>query len=371
MKNAIETRISKIRSAMGEQDIDTFLVMVGENRWYASGFTAEDTQFDESSGVLLISERRLLLATDSRYDLQATREAPDFEIITYKKGLAEALPELLVDIKTRRLGIESVRMTVLQFNELKQALEKSGSAVELVPVQHIVENLRLIKDQSEIDTLRKALQLAESGLDRIKTFLVPGITEREAAWLLEKTLKEDGADGLSFPIIAAFGPNSALPHAVPGQRKLQPGEPLLFDWGVRLGGYCSDISRTLVVGEPQDPFEDVFQTVLDAQSKAIDAIKPGISGKVVDAVAREHIESRGYKGKFGHGLGHGTGLAIHESPRLSPIKDDVLEPGMVFTVEPGIYLPEWGGVRLENMVALMPDGPVVLNRTRPGDNFIL
>jgi len=371
MENTIEIRISKIRNAIQDQGIDTFLVMVGENRWYASGFTAEDTQFDESSGALLISKDRLLLATDSRYDLQATHEAPGFETITYKKGLAEALPDLLVEMETRRLGFESVRMSVLQFNELKEALENRALAIELKPVQNIVEKLRLIKDQTEIDTLRRALRLAESGFERIKQVLVPGMTERDTAWLLEKALKEDGADGLSFPIIAAFGPNSALPHAVPGQRKLQPGQPLLFDWGVRLGGYCSDISRTLVVGEPEDPFDAVFQTVLEAQSKAIDAIKPGISGKMVDAVAREHIRSKGFKGKFGHGLGHGTGLAIHESPRLSPIKDDVLEPGMVFTVEPGIYLPEWGGVRLENMVALMDDGPVVLNRTSPGENYIL
>jgi len=371
MENTINDRITKIRSSMKEQDIDTLLVMVGENRWYASGYTAEDTQFDESSGVLLISQERLLLATDARYDLQAEHEAPDFEIITYKKGPVKALPDLLKELHTRRLGFESVRMTVLQFNELKQELEKQNGAVELVPVQDIVENLRLLKDPSEIDMLRTALHLAESGFDKVKRMLTPGITEGEAAWHLEKVLKEDGADALSFPTIAAFGPNSALPHAVPGGRKLQPGEPLLFDWGVRLEGYCSDISRTLVMGEPADPFRDVFQTVLDAQKKAIDAIKPGVFGKAIDAVARDHIDSKGYKGKFGHGLGHGTGLAIHESPRLSPIKDDILEPGMVFTVEPGIYLPNWGGVRLENMVALLDDGPVVLNSTSPDDNYIL
>jgi len=371
MKTITHTRISNIRGALIEQCIDTLLVMVGENRWYASGYTAEDTQFDESAGVLLISQDRLLLATDSRYDLQAAQEAPDFETITYKTGPVKALPDLLAELGTRRLGFESVRMTVLQFNELKQELEKNKTAVELVPVEDVIEKLRLIKDPEEIDTTRKALELAESGFEKVKQMLAPGLTESEAAWHLEKILKEDGADDLSFPVIAAFGSNSALPHAVPGQRKLKPGEPLLFDWGVRLGGYCSDISRTLVVGEPAHPFQEVFQTVLDAQRKAIDAIKPGVSGKQIDAVARDHIDSKGYKGKFGHGLGHGTGLAIHEAPRLSPIKDDVLEPGMVFTVEPGIYLPDWGGVRLENMVALMDDGPVVLNRTRPGDNYIL
>ncbi|CAB5104433.1 Aminopeptidase YpdF (MP-, MA-, MS-, AP-, NP-specific) [Olavius algarvensis associated proteobacterium Delta 3] len=371
MENTVKIRISQIRSAMEHQDIDTLLVMVGENRLYASGFTAEDTQFDESSGILLISQDRLLLATDARYDLQSKHEAPDFETVTCKKGLVEALPDLLEAMNVRRLGFESVRMSVHQFNELKQSLDRRDATVELVPVQNLVETFRLVKDQKEIDTLRKALRLAETGFGRVKQMLAPGTTESDVAWLLEKTLREDGAEGLSFPIIAAFGPNSALPHAVPGQRKLQPGEPLLFDWGVRLGGYCIDISRTLVVGPPEEPFQRVFQTVLDAQRKAIDAITPGVSGKQVDAVAREHIEAKGYQGKFGHGLGHGTGLAIHEAPRLSPIKDDVLEPGMVFTVEPGIYLPKWGGVRLENMVALMDDGPVVLNSTKPDDHYIL
>jgi len=371
MENTTQKRISKIRSTMRDKDIDTLLVMAGENRWYASGYTAEDTQFDESAGVLLISQERQLLATDARYDLQAAQEAPDFETITYKKGPVKALPDLLAELGTRRLGFESVRMTVLQFNDLKKELENQKTVVELVPVEDVVEHLRLIKDPEEIDIIRKALHLAESGFEKVKQMLAPGITESDVAWHLEKVLKEDGADALSFPVIAAFGSNSALPHAVPGGRKLDPGEPLLFDWGVRFDGYCSDISRTLVMGEPGDPFSDVFQTVLDAQRKAIDAIKPGISGKQIDAIARDHIDSKGYKGKFGHSLGHGTGLAIHESPRLSPIKDDILEPGMVFTVEPGIYLPKWGGVRLENMVALLDDGPLVLNSTTPDDNYIL
>lgn len=295
MENTANIRISQIRSAMKEQAIDTLLVMVGENRWYASGFTAEDTQFDESSGILLISQDRLLLATDARYNLQAEHEAPAFETVTYKKGLVEALPDMLEDMNARRLGFESVRMTVHQLNELKQSLDRRNAAVELVPVQNVIEKFRLFKDQKEIDTLRKALHLAETGFGRVKQMLAPGITESDVAWLLERALREDGAEGLSFPIIVAFGPNSALPHAVPGQRKLQRGEPLLFDWGVRRDGYCSDISRTLVVGPPAEPFQRVFQTVLDAQRKAIDAITPGISGKQVDAVAREHIEAKGYR----------------------------------------------------------------------------
>ena len=184
--------------------------------------------------------------------------------------------------------------------------------------------------------------------------------------MMEKGMREAGADALSFPTIVAAGTNSALPHAIPGDRVINNGEPILFDWGARLNGYCSDISRTVVLGKPDSTFEKVFQTVLDAQRLATDAIKPGISSKAVDKVARDHIETKGFGGKFGHGLGHGTGLAIHESPRLSPLKDIVLEPGMVSTVEPGVYLPDWGGVRLENMIVVRNNGAEVLNRTDPG-----
>jgi Xaa-Pro aminopeptidase len=189
------------------------------------------------------------------------------------------------------------------------------------------------------------------------------MTEQEAAWNLEKTLREAGAEALSFPVIVAGGPNSAMPHAVPGNRALMAGEPILFDWGVRLNGYCSDISRTLVMGKPDDTFQKVFQTVREAQEMAVAAVKPGIDARSVDAVARSHIEKMGFKDRFGHGLGHGVGLAIHEKPRLSPLSDDVLKPGMICTVEPGIYLPGWGGVRLENMIVVTADGAEVLNKT--------
>jgi Xaa-Pro aminopeptidase len=168
----------------------------------------------------------------------------------------------------------------------------------------------------------------------------------------------------------ATGTNSALPHAIPGSRKIKTGEPVLFDWGVKYNGYCSDISRTVVIGKPDSTFKKVFQTVLDAQRLAIDAVKPGISSKRVDEIARNYINAKGFKGKFGHGLGHGTGLAIHESPRLSPIKDIPLKPGMVSTIEPGIYLPDWGGVRLENMIVVRDESAEVLNQLDPANHRI-
>lgn len=370
MQADIEDRIAQLRQAMTRKDIDTLLVLVGENRRYLSGYTGEDTLFDESAGALLISAQRLLLATDSRYDLQAAVEAPGFEVHRYERGLAAALPSLLADFGTRRLGFESVRLTVGQYEEFRRKLDEQQAPVELVATEGLVENLRIIKSPDEIEHTRAALAMAEAAFLQVLETLKPGQTERAVAWEMEKRLREAGAEGLSFPIIVAAGPNSARPHAVPGDRVLERGEPILFDWGVRLSGYCSDISRTVVLGRPDATFRKVYQAVHDAQRLATAAIRPGARTREVDRVARDHIRSKGFAGRFGHGLGHGTGLAIHEAPRLSPLKDTPLQTGMLFTVEPGIYLPEWGGVRLENMVYVGEDGAVELN-TLGFDDYVI
>jgi Xaa-Pro aminopeptidase len=367
LNSSIENRIKRLRESLSDTDIDTLLVLVGENRRYLSGFTGEDTLFDESAGGLLISETALILATDSRYELQARNEAPLYDVICYREGLAKELPGVLKKLNTKRLGFESVRISFMQYQKIIEALEKADCAVELIAVEEIVENLRIIKEEPEVDLMRQALQIAEEVFSACMQQLRAGMAEKELAWLLEKGMRESGADGLSFPPIVASGPNGALPHAIPGDRVIQEGEPILFDWGARLNGYCSDISRTVVIGSPDSTFKKVFDTVLDAQRLAIDAIKPGMSSKAVDKIARDFIEEKGFGGKFGHGLGHGAGLAIHESPRLSPLKDIRLEPGMVTTVEPGIYLPDWGGVRLENMVVVTDDGAEVLNRIDPAN----
>jgi Xaa-Pro aminopeptidase len=365
LNSSIENRIKRLRESLSKTDIDTLLVLVGENRRYLSGFTGEDTLFDESAGALLISEAALILATDSRYELQARNEAALYEVICYREGLAKELPGVLKKLNTKRLGFESVRMSCMQYQKVIEALEKADYSTELIAVEEIVENLRIIKEKPEVDLMRQALHIAEEVFGACMQQLRAGMTEKELAWLLEKGMRESGAEGLSFPPIVASGPNGALPHAIPGDRVIQKGEPILFDWGARLNGYCSDISRTVVIDSPDSTFKKVFHTVLDAQRLAIDAIKPGMSSKAVDKIARDFIEEKGFGGKFGHGLGHGAGLAIHESPRLSPLKDIRLEPGMVTTVEPGIYLPDWGGVRLENMVVVTDDGAEVLNRIDP------
>lgn len=366
MEKTIEKRVGRLRKSLADNNIDTLLVLVEENRRYLSGFTGEDTQFDETAGALFITDKRLILATDSRNDLQAAKEAPLYEIICYKKGLIKELPNIINALKTKRLGFESVRMSYMQYNKICKELSSSNIDTELVEADNIMECLRIVKEHTELEEIKKALFIAESVfINFAENIIKPGMTEKKAAWILEKNLREAGADSLSFPIIVASGPNSALPHAIPGNRKFHEGEPILFDWGVRLNGYCSDISRTLVIGSPDDRFKKIFKTVLDAQLKATDAIRPGIRSRAVDEIARNHIDSMGFKGKFCHGLGHGVGLAVHEPPGISPLKDTLLENQMVFTVEPGIYIPGWGGVRLENMVVVSKNGADVLNSHDP------
>ncbi len=362
MNQSLQKRVDLLRQTLVEKSLDTLMVLVEENRRYLSGFSGEDGQFDESAGALFITKDRLLLATDSRYELQAEKEAGAWDLFCYKQGIAKALPEISRMLNIRRLAFESTRISFKQYMEMQKGLETFSDGIELVPVENMVEDLRVVKQEIEIQATRRALAIAESAFEKTVGSLQPGMTEKEVAWILEKNMREAGAESLSFPTIVASGPNSALPHAIPTDRRIKKGEPILFDWGARLEGYCSDTSRTIVIGEAREPFRRVFDIVVQAQQMAIAAIHSGASTKQVDSLARQHIEGQGFKGRFGHALGHGTGLAIHEPPRLSPLSDTRLAEGMLVTVEPGIYLPDWGGVRVENQVVVRKDGADVLNR---------
>lgn len=361
MKGIIAKRLAKLRAILKRMEYDTILILVAENRRYLSGFTGEDGQFDESAGALFITAQDQVLATDSRYALQAEYEAPGFDIHCYEKGLAQSLTDILTSLGTERLGFESNRMSVLQFQRFNEHLAKNGNSVTMIPTENLVEGLRMIKDAEELDAIRRSLALAEAVFETLSTEVSPGMREKELAWTMEKRMRENGAESVAFPPIVASGPNAALPHAVPTDRPVEQGEPLLFDWGARLNGYCSDISRTIVLGKPDPTFQKVYQVVRDAQLKAIERIKPGISSQEVDKLARDHIAAKGFGDYFGHGLGHGVGLATHERPHLAPTRPMALEVGMVTTVEPGIYIPGWGGVRLENMVVVETGGAMVLN----------
>lgn len=370
MNTMIQRRIAAVRQRLIELELDALMVSTQENRYYLSGFDAEDTQFDETAGNLIITDRRLVLATDSRYDLQARTQAVDFEVVRCPSGLDKALPDIVTGLGIRRLGFESVRLSVKAHRRYMEALGNGPAAVELVPTDDLVESLRRIKSEAEIRRTVAALRLAEQAFTAVRPSIQPGMTEKQLAWAMERAMREAGAQGLAFPVIVASGPRSALPHAVPTDRRLARGEPILLDWGVRLDHYCSDTSRTVIIGQADDRFKRVFDTVVAARDMAIAAIRNGASGTQVDKLARDHIHDSGFPDRFGHSLGHGTGLAVHEGPRLSPTRDDRLEAGMIVTVEPGIYIPEWGGVRMENQVVVRSEGAQVLNDAAPFDPLI-
>ena len=356
-----QRRITALRAEMRRSGLDAFLVLIDANRRYLSGYSAEDGQFDETAGALLITADDCLLLTDSRYDLQAREEAPNFTVSRYTKSLYAALPDCFSRRDVRRVGFESARLSVKHHRELLERLRKADLPVHLMPTENTVESLRAVKGAHELDLTRRAVLCAETAFRQLTAWMQPGMTEAAVARRLEASLVAAGAEGPSFPIIVAAGPNSAKPHAVPGNRAIAPGEPILLDWGARVEGYCSDISRTVVFGPPDERFRQVYTVVREAQAAAVAAIRAGVHGRAVDAVAREVIARAGYEGRFGHSLGHGTGLVVHEAPRLSPHSEDTLEAGMLVTVEPGIYLPDWGGVRLENQVVVTENGAEILN----------
>jgi len=222
--------------------------------------------------------------------------------------------------------------------------------------------MRAIKDNAELATIRRAVAISDGAVEHIKKMIRPGITEKEIAWELEFYMRTHGADQLAFPIIAAAGPNGAMPHAVPSDRAVLPGEPIVMDLGARVDGYNSDLTRTICIGEPDERFRQVYGVVLKAQLAAEEAIRPGMQGREADAVAREVISKAGYGEYFGHGLGHGVGLAVHEKPGVGKTSEDLLLPGSVVTVEPGIYIPGWGGIRIEDTVIVTDDGIEVLSQ---------
>ncbi len=371
MDNKIfKQRIAGLRKKMAEKNMDTIIILSDENRMYLSGYTGVDGSYNETAGMLIITKNDLILACDPRYDTQAEKEAPLYSIICYEKNFAEKLPEILKSVNASKIGFESERLTLNNYNAINKELKNAQVNIEIIPDNDMLKNLRIIKDEYEIATIKKALKIAEESFLQLKKLIKPGMTEKQVAWTFEKIMRENGADALSFDVIMAGGKNSALPHAIPSNRKINNNEPLIIDFGVRLDGYCSDTTRTLIMGKPTDEFEKIYNIVFQAQKMAIEKIKPGVKASSIDKIARDYIDNTEYKGRFGHGLGHGVGIVIHEAPRLSRLDDSILEPGMIVTVEPGIYVPGWGGIRLENMIQVTNTGANVLN-TLSYDDYLI
>jgi Xaa-Pro aminopeptidase len=355
----LSLRLAAVRELMVSHEIDALLVSGPENRRYLSGFTASDPAW----GMLLITAQETFFLTDFRYQAWARQEVRDYKVCTYKVDLAETLGEHLRALEVRRLGFEAAHLTYRQYQRLTENVAGAGLTVAWQPLEGLVEGLRQRKTEAELDIMRRALALTESVLRQVAADLVPGLTERQLAWEIEKRLREGGAEGVAFPPIVAAGPNSARPHHHPGDYPLKPGEPIIIDMGARLDGYCADLTRTFIIGPADEQFRKIYSLVRRAQARAEAELKAGMDSLAGDGLAREMIVAAGYGEAFGHSLGHGVGLAVHEDPSLSPseAKKCVLPDGCVLTVEPGIYLTGWGGVRLEDMVLLHPDGAEVLN----------
>ncbi|WP_035274235.1 M24 family metallopeptidase [Desulfogranum japonicum] len=360
-KSLPSTRIARLQAKLKRKKFDAVLISQPDNRRYLSGYTAKDHGIQEPAGFLLIpANGKPYLLTDSRFTLQAEQETSGFEIAIYTKGLIKLLKKLLPQIGVQRLAFEShYTLHSTHSNMLNMGRKIS---LELVPTKDMLEKMRLIKTEEELALIRESTRINEQVFQSVYLSIEPGMTEQEVALAIDLTMKEMGAEGPSFETIVAFGPNAAKPHAVPGDTILQSGDIVLIDMGLIYKGYCSDMTRTFVAGKPDNQYLERHRLVRKAQLAGIAALKPGVTGQEVDQAARKIFDDAGYGKAFQHSLGHGVGVAVHEEPRLSPLSQRTLKPGMVVTIEPGMYIPEWGGIRLENIAIVTPDGCEVINK---------
>lgn len=354
-------RLHTLKKRLAQRKLDAVLISQPNNRRYLSGFTVDDHGIQESAGFLLIRRQDApLLLTDSRFEIAARQQAPNFEVLLYRQGLLSLLKKLLPSLAVKSLGFESHYTLHNQALGLERCCQ--GIGVSLLPLTDLVERLRICKETEELAALERSVLLNEEVFQEVFSQLQPGMSEIDIALRLENLMRAKGAEQPSFATIVASGPNSALPHAEPSHRAVQSGEPIVIDMGLTLAGYCSDMTRTVAIGPPSAKMRKISRIVRQAQLAGIKAVQAGVTGKQVDNAARAIINQAGYGQSFGHGLGHGVGLAVHEGPSLSPRATKKLRPGMVVTVEPGIYLEGWGGIRLENMVVVEQNGCRLLNK---------
>ena len=376
--SAYASRIERLRALFDEAKIDGFLISQPESRFYLSGYTGHDLPPRDSAGYLMIGKSgQALLLTDPRTSEQAENEAPDFRTVVYSPSARQSqrLVESVQELGITKLGFESIHLPYAIWQSFSEAVgekgyeandgtQVAGPGVELVPLKDLVDKLRIAKDPAELSDLQAAIDVLDDCFMHLaKNELRVGRTEKEIALAVEQYLQSRGST-TSFPSIVASGPNSSMPHAVPTDRQIQEGEPITIDIGAMVNGYCSDMTRTVCIGEPSEKLREIHQLVLNAQETAERNIKNGMTGKDADALARDYLSEMGYGDAFTHGLGHGIGLEVHEPPSLSLRGSETsLTDGMVFSVEPGIYLPGWGGVRIEDLVVMEGEGVRVLCRS--------
>ncbi|HHY09173.1 MAG TPA: aminopeptidase P family protein [Firmicutes bacterium] len=350
-------KIARIREHLQSEGADVFLGSHPVNRRYLTGFTG-------SAGFVWVSQTQQALLTDFRYIEQAKAQCPGWEIIRIEEA-ADTIKQLVSESSIETIAFEADQVTVKQLEEWQEKIP-----AEFKGISGWVQKLRLVKEEAEIAAIRKAAQIGDAAFAELLDSVRSGVTEKEIALELEFLMRKAGASGMSFAPIVASGPNSALPHARPGERIFSYGDFVVFDFGCIVDGYCSDMTRTIVIGEPEERHLLIYDLVLKAQVESLQAVAPGKTGREIDAIARAIISDAGYGEYFGHGLGHGVGLEIHEGPRLAKKDETVLKPGMVVTVEPGVYLPDFGGVRIEDLVLVTADGFEVLTST-PKELYVI
>jgi len=344
-------RLKKLRQELKKQDIDVFLITVPANRFYLSGF-------DGSAGFLMVGKYKAILVTDFRYLEQAEEQSSHLEIHPMKNHISETVAFLVNREGWSSLGFEGEHISYYNYKWLAERVK-----VPLIPLRQKVEKIRAIKESGELHLIKQAAGLTDKAFKIICSQVRPGIKEKDLAAELEHILKKSGGDKPAFQYIVASGPRSARPHGVASDKKLAEGEFVIFDFGVTVGGYASDMSRTLFVGKPAEKHLEIWKVVMEAQQAAINILRAGVNGAKVDAAARKVMGKKGWSENFGHGLGHGVGIEPHEAPLLSPKGKEKLVSGMVVTVEPGIYFKGWGGVRIEDMVLVTDDGCEVLTHS--------
>ncbi|MDH4100319.1 MAG: Xaa-Pro peptidase family protein [Nitrospirota bacterium] len=343
-------RINRVREKIATQGLDAALITTPENVRYLSGFTG-------SSGFVLVSSATAFFITDFRYKSQAAQETHGLEVVILKKTLVDEVARIAGETGLKRVGLEAKNVTL----DLHDRVIAAMPDAELIAVIDLVEEFRIVKDAGELDKMREAIRRAESSLTALLPRLKPGLPEREFALMLEEEVRRAGARKIPFDTIVASGLRGALPHGVASDKKLESGEMITIDFGAEAGGYFSDMTRTVFLGSsPTAKQQEIHDTVRKAQDAAIAAVKPGVPMVDIDAAARKVIVDAGYGDYFGHGTGHGVGLAVHEQPNASPQGKGEAREGMVFTIEPGIYIPDLGGVRIEEMVLVTATGCEVL-----------
>lgn len=346
----MDKRIKQLRKLLKESGIGSLIIDGPENRFYLSGFTG-------TAGRILFTPDNNYFITDFRYIEQAEKQLEGYKIIKINKDLEKKLPKLLHREGVNKLYFDAEAVNYKQYEKYKEAL----TGIKLEAVTGLIGKLRIKKDSKEISYIKKAVKLTDLAFGHILDFIKPGRTEREVALELEFFMKKQGAERNAFDFIVASGERASLPHGVATDKVIVDGDFVTMDFGCFYNGYCSDMTRTIVVGKPTKKQRDIYNIVLKAHEEVKKRVKAGMLCKDVDAIARDIIKNKGYGSRFGHGLGHGIGVEVHEEPRVSYTSDTVLEDGMVITDEPGIYIPEWGGVRIEDDLLITKDGCEVLN----------